>query len=113
MEYLAALKSDPKARLLPLDSHYRPSIWLGHALALKPKSIADEPIERHRSRKTISRIILISFQGQISVRAGNLRRGPVRPQEHTGWHIAFPKRHRFAKHPHIQALHRAQMRGSR
>src|SRR5882672_3738269 len=71
---------------------------------LIPLTVLDEILERDRLLKFDASVGFVMIEGQLAVRVGNVRGGPVGAEIHTSGHVVAPKTHGIAKNGHLSAL---------
>src|SRR6266481_2862168 len=72
---------------------------------LKPTSIFDETIQRHRRRKLNVLALLEIAESEATRRLRDVACVPRRTKEHSGGHLLCPKLHRLAEHTRLDASH--------
>lgn len=86
-------------------------VGVRHGLGLKPAAVVDEAIQRQRGSDGVSSRRLVTLQGEILIRVGEVGTRQRRAKKHEFGHMSFPERHGLAKNADVQSIGGFQMSG--
>ena len=100
-EFLAIRRRQFKTTIRFFDHPDPPRVQIRRHFLLKPTSIIHEAFQRNWRGQMVATRRHIRIQRQLVLGVCDMTGRPGRAQKHSRWHMAFPKRHRFAEHARV------------